>query len=182
MKFSLLLLIAAVAGCTPNVESRAVSDYNGYPQRLLIVITRGIPQDLDQWASFRTALPHFLNSCGITNDIVDNTRLETFEIPPTLRTTPFMSNPDAVLKVKQIGVLHISINGNIYGPNSRVKYDGVITEQPSGRAVWRGQFYMGTGTKTAIALGQQLARDGILKACLGKQADLEGPRQVAAGF
>lgn len=140
---------------------------------MLVIARPGQGQSPEQWANFMRAFSRFAERCGVAVEVANGGQAS--------------AEADAVLRMKQIGSLRISSYGIVREQPASLDYDAVVVEQPSGRAVWRGQFSIGNsgllnvdhGTRSADALGQQLVRDGTLRGCPTATTDVQnGPRQV----
>ncbi len=169
----LLAAIATVSGCAVTVESRAVSDYAGTPKRMLIVVSPDRAEITPERRAMEVGLKQQLGACNVEVDLSYAGSQGANDIVGRLRGGDLVGRYDAVMRLHPVG----SFSFRQYGVTrlSSVKYEALVTEQPSGRAVFRGRFSLGVtaqfgtvgsrGRDAAEALLRQLAKDGTIRSC-----------------
>ncbi len=170
---SLLAALAAVSGCAVTVESQAVSDYAGMPKRMLVVGSPDYAEIDPERRAMEFGLKQQLGACGIAVDLSDVTRPAANDIMGRLKGGDLVGRYDAVIRLRPVGTFSTSQYGSTH--LTSVRYEALVTEQPSGRAVFRGQFELfvtspfGTvgnrGRGAAEALVRQLAKDRTIRSC-----------------
>lgn len=170
----LLATIATVSGCGVTVESKAVSDYAGMPKRMLVVGSPDYGGGIDpERRAMEVGLKQKLGACGIAVDLSDVIPHAANDLVGRLKSGDLVGRYDAVMRLRPVG----SLSFRQYGSTSlnSVKYEALVTEQPSGRAVFRGRFELGVtaqfgtpgsrGRDAAEALVRQLAKDQTIRSC-----------------
>jgi hypothetical protein len=150
--------VGAIAACHTQFESRAASDYAGYPHRVIVAVPSGfggfLVRDIETCGIAAVSAPNFENGAAASNG------------HPT--------EGDGLLTYRTVG--NVSNVRNAFGvTRTEVTADIVeaqFAELPSRRTVWRGRFQIGRTLSSldnaALDLVRRFAEDGILRACSGK--------------
>ncbi len=171
---SLLAAVATLSGCAITVESKAVSDYAGIPKRMLVVGPPYYGGGIDpEVRGMEAGLKQQLGTCGIAVDLSDMGLQAANDVVGRLKGGDLAGRYDAVMRLRPVGSFSIRNYG--YTQLNSVKYEALVTEQPSGRAVFRGRFELGVtaqfgtpgnrGRNMAQALVRQLAKDRTIRSC-----------------